>query len=148
MDNALGATIVTFTRWYQGYNAGEVAGFPPAKAGELINGGVALYKDGPVPPNMKTATAAPADDAGGDNAGGKPGDLATATHALNAKDAVALVEGLTSADDVAKVRDGEVHHPKYTGGRQSVLDALDARAKAIADAAAGAGDGSSDPQDQ
>jgi hypothetical protein len=50
---------------------------------------------------------------------------------LNAKDAIALIEASTSANELLAFHQEEAAHPRFIGGRASVLDAITRRQAAL-----------------
>ena len=47
--------LVKFNQWYQGFRAGETAGFSPEQAATIVAEGVAEYYDAPKEPTSKGA---------------------------------------------------------------------------------------------
>lgn len=47
--------LVKFNQWYQGFRAGETAGFPPETADRIVAEGVAEYCDAPKDQTSKGA---------------------------------------------------------------------------------------------
>lgn len=135
-------TIVRFQRAYGVYFPGDVAGFEPALARDLIARGTAEYASGIDPREPAAAAAsAPAPAPGlptGSIDEAEALRLRSLTHTLNATDAIAVIDGETRQDALELLLQGEVVHPEYANGRKTVLEAIGERLKALK-AAAGAG---------
>lgn len=55
----------------------------------------------------------------------------TLTHDVNAKDAIDLVELADTIEELQQLKASEMAHPKFEGGRASVLAAIDAQIEAL-----------------
>jgi hypothetical protein len=157
-------------------NAGEVAGFKPEEAEDLVQRGLALRWDvkagkpieeapvvvepepkkkaPPAPPapapDPKPAPATGSGDGDPDRKEEGAGDAPAAVVpdlALQEFNAAEAMELVADEKDVAKLealRAGEVLHPKYEGGRATVLAEIDALIAQLKAPATGSGDGDQD----
>lgn len=171
-ENAPQALVpVQFLTGVPPYNGGEIAGFAPDVAAHYVSKGWALYwdrekgqaveptappaagdEDGepkapPAPPveeKLQEAPKAPA-PAAETSTEGAPAPEVTPDPALQEFNSADAIELIADEKDVVKLRAlraGEVLHPKYEGGRSTVLEAIDERIAELT-ASPAAGDGAS-----
>lgn len=99
---------VKFIRQGGRYWPGDRVGLPRDEAQHYVDTGRAVWID--PPPN------------GHDEA---PPDEGASTHDMNVSEVRGLVAGLQSIDGLRALRDSEVAHPQYEGGRKGALEAID-----------------------
>jgi hypothetical protein len=125
---------VRFLQAHLPYNAGEVAGFVPAVAANLIERRVAE-------PVRDAAPRAGAEgDGGGDQGQGGQGagaqdrapELDPRTHELTVDAVGELAETISDPAELARLVAGEQAHPKHPGGRKTALEYLELRAAELA----------------
>ncbi len=136
-------TIVRFARHHDAYNTGELAGFLPARARQLIAEKLAAYVSGPVPEGVTakeqptavvTAGALPYGASGPTDQPeerARREQLIRRVQGLSVAQAVEAIKGMDGVQDLEILQEGEVLHPEYQGGRKGVLDAIAGRVKAL-----------------
>lgn len=78
----------------------------------------------PVPERRTPGTGEPAAEP-------TPAPVDASTHDLTVDDAVSLIADLDDRDLLQQLRDGELAHPRYDGGRRGVLTAIAHRLEAL-----------------
>lgn len=118
MADGTDRVVVRFLRAHLPYNAGEVAGFTPSVADNLLERGLAELAEPPAHPGKADGST-------------PSGDLRT--HDLTIEGVGDLADTITEPAEIAALIDGEKAHPKHPGGRKGALEFLELRAAELAE---------------
>lgn len=117
---------VQFLRSWQGYYAGDRAGFDAKTVAHLDQHGTVVRIDPKTGKPVESVTAAPEPETPSGSA-----EASTATHDISADDAAALAGKAETQDELEALWKGEMAHPKFEGGRKTVLQAIRERLQAL-----------------